>query len=601
MNKSSRSTASLAALLGAVVLTLIVAACAEGDGDGGAGAPSCASSEPAITHGPRVGAVSDTEAKVWARACRPVSVAVEYKSTDEDWRAAQPTEPVQADAARDGIAVARLTGLDADTRYDYRLLIDGEQAEPPLTGSFATMPAAGGGTLTFMVGSDLHPASGQQLTVFDLLAQQPATFALLFGDLVDIEPLVAEVSSEAPPAEATATPPTPAPRPNPQSKDAYESLYRAVLGDTHFRAFMASMPTVMMWDDHEILNDWDGGTSHPYPFARAAFDEYAAAANPDPVRGSDLYYAFRASDADFFVLDTRTFRDREDKIDNEQKTMLGNRQKADLKRWLLGSTAKIKFIISSVMWGNLAAHKEEAWINYRTERDEILDFIRDQDVKGVVLLSSDEHWNAVAHIPPWGHYEVAASSLGGVPFLQTFTAEPELVFKLGRTHAFGLYTVDTRTCPATVDFRITGTDGDLVHEMRLNEAELSALYDETPDGAAYCQAIADGTADSDGDGCSDAQERGNDETLGGRRDATNRWDFFDGTRDGAVTFADVQALIGKLGAAAGNEDYDPVYDRSAPAEGADAWALGPPDGVIGVDDLFSMVAQMGHSCTAGQR
>ncbi len=139
--------------------------------------------------------------------------------------------------------------------------------------------------------------------------------------------------------------------------------------------------------------------------------------------------------------------------------------------------------------------------------------------------------------------------------------------------------------------------------------------------------------DSDGDGCTDAQELGPGPALGGTRDPNNPHDFYDvpvptafngGTlddRDRAVTIArDLLAVLEYAGTSDGgppnlgpdgllatpdDRDYDQdnngdtlddglLYDRSPGAN----WS-GAPDGAITViDDVLLVLAQSGHACQA---
>ena len=127
--------------------------------------------------------------------------------------------------------------------------------------------------------------------------------------------------------------------------------------------------------------------------------------------------------------------------------------------------------------------------------------------------------------------------------------------------------------------------------------------------------IPNGTdPDDDNDGCSDAQELGTEERLGGRRNPHNFWDFFDPTRDGAVAFGDFLLLVqhfntNDAGGTApinrnsdplttpdpGPGSYHPLVDRGA-VVGKNPWNVGPPDGAIGFGDFLALVSQFGHTC-----
>jgi alkaline phosphatase D len=562
------------------LVAFVMLSCASGAREEGA-APCPDSAQP-ITHGPRVGAVTGDTARIWARACRPVDISVQYKTAGQAWDAAAEAGPATADPAADYTAVIEITGLQPASAYDVRLVVDGEVPASAPDGRFETMPEPGS-PVSFLLVQDLHP-SGEPLVGFDQASALPTDFALVVGDLIDIEPLPLDADQ-----------PTPAP-PSPSGAEDYLALYRTAWADPHFRAFMAGRATYMMWDDHEILNDWDRGASPPYPWARAAFEAYQGSANPQPIRAAELYYIVRAGDVELFLLDTRSHRSPNEQRDGEQKTMLGAQQKADLKAWLLGSRAKFKIIVSSVAWSDFAAHVEEAWRSFSTERDELFDYIRLHQVSGVVLLSGDEHWAGVIRNDPWGLYEMSATPVGGYAGLTgRFTLLPDerILFKQGWTHNFGQVQVDATSCPARLVLRIIDLQGLVLYELPLTEIDVDGGTSSPED---YCAALAQGQLDSDGDGCRDAEERGDDARRGGRRDPHDRWDFYDVNGDRRVDARDAITVARALGAVSGDGRYDPILDRSRPAGASQPEDLGPPDGVINMDDFFLVLGQAGHAC-----
>jgi pimeloyl-ACP methyl ester carboxylesterase len=108
-------------------------------------------------------------------------------------------------------------------------------------------------------------------------------------------------------------------------------------------------------------------------------------------------------------------------------------------------------------------------------------------------------------------------------------------------------------------------------------------------------------ADSDGDGCSDAEELGGDPTQGGMRDPNNRWDFYDVPfQNGSIAGTDFFGILAHFGSTAvspsGRPRYDPAFDRGT-AQG-DPWDLQAPDGTVSGTDFFAVLAQFAHTCTA---
>ena len=77
------------------------------------------------------------------------------------------------------------------------------------------------------------------------------------------------------------------------------------------------------------------------------------------------------------------------------RTFLGPVQKALFKQALLDSTAKFKFVINELPIQQFWALPYDRWEGYGAERNEILNFIRDNAIENVVFLATDIHANLV--------------------------------------------------------------------------------------------------------------------------------------------------------------------------------------------------------------
>jgi len=392
-------------------------------------------------------------------------VNVEYKRDGTDWSSALSAGPLATDATVDNTAVLSLSNLQPNTTFVYRVLVDGQIPSTPLDGHFRTMPGEGEeAAFSFVVGTDMHLDQFPMQTILDSIQEHDPVFAVLDGDTVLSEYFQV---------------------PGP-SRQIYYSQYRAQLQNRFVRAFQANVPTMMIWSDHEIYNDWDHRTSGPYPYARAAFDAYMGAVNPPPRSPAGTQFSFQAADIEFYAIDDRTFRSPGEKLDGPDKTMLGVEQKQDLKNWLLTSPARFKFIVSDVWWNDFSGHQAwgESWPSYQTERNEIFDFIRDNHVPGVVLISGDEHVTGVFRLEPWGLYEIAPGPMSWTPS-GPLSPDPEILYTAGGTRLFGVFSVDTTGCPATLDIQLFGENNNLLYTLSLTEADLGA--DSDGNGLVPCE------------------------------------------------------------------------------------------------------------------
>jgi hypothetical protein len=239
-----------------------------------------------------------------------------------------------------------------------------------------------------------------------------------------------------------------------------------------------------MWDDHDLTNDFSAGTGNAlYAPAKQAFQEYHARANPDSLTSGEMYYAFQVGDTGFFVPDLRSFRSTNATTDTSSKTILGATQKTALKSWLLANknTLKVKFICASVpacgyasntggdSWGGVddGAQVPTGANGFRTERNEIWDYIDANQIPGVVFISGDQHWagsfkTTYASRPRYEFLSSAFNSSVLAPVSRT--ADPvngPIFWKYGSVSNVGVVTVDTTVTPATVSFQLYNASGSL--------------------------------------------------------------------------------------------------------------------------------------------
>jgi hypothetical protein len=446
--------------------------------------------------------------------------------------------------------------------------------------------------MTFIISSDMHHPYGIDLDppnvpdqILKVMQSKHADFSFMMGDQIVIEIVMNNLGRCC----------------LPESQADYELAYRDMSAYSAFRNFAANTPLLTTWDDHELANDWSASTPQQflYPWAKNAFNEYFGSLNPAPLAPDGIQYIYDAGDIEFFVLDTRTFRDADLAPDSPPKTMLGGAQKLALENWLLTSTATFKMIISSVMVNDFSQHTVygESWPAFLTERNEILDFITEHHIPGVMFFSGDEHTGRVVKMEPWGIYEVAPNPLGWKVGAQITNPDPQIKFQSNFTRLFGLLQADTSTCPATLDVKLIDEHDVVKYEMPLTEADVRS--DADGDGLLVCEERQHGTnpssADTDGDHCSDGDELGPDHKSGGERDPTNQWDYYNPSGDGKNRIDDVLKVVDKYFVDIGNPNYTQATDRTA--AGPENWRSGPPDGRQRIDDVLLAVRNYFNDCT----
>jgi len=194
-----------------------------------------------------------------------------------------------------------------------------------------------------------------------------------------------------------------------QDLGTYRSKYKIVYSDTFLKLALSKIPIYVIWDDHEVMNDYAGKTMRYYNPKRL-IDAYKAFFEYIPIRDNDsfrIYRSFKVGNLiDIFLIDGRQYRDEmacrptfNPKDDcykvafSEGRTMLGKEQKNWLINNLRNSKSIWKLIGSNVMFMDLFKDNKplnlDQWDGYYFEKMEILKNIK--DIKNVIFGTGDTH------------------------------------------------------------------------------------------------------------------------------------------------------------------------------------------------------------------
>jgi alkaline phosphatase D len=339
------------------------------------------------------------------------------------------------------IGRADVAGLSPETPYVYDLFSAGELVGG---GAFVTPPATRASIVRIALGSDIH-WEWKPYLAFDRIRELAPHALFMMGDQIYSD--YRAPAGTVPPEEA-----------------AYRDLYAIYWDDPSLARCWANVPTLLMWDDHDILNDYDGAEPARFAAAEAAFRAYQGVRNPPPYRERAHYYATSIGPIDVFVLDTRSYRDPNDDPDGPEKTMLGTQQRADLEAFLLASDAPVKLVISPTPFHAHVTTNTDAWAyGFASERDALFAFLRDEGITGVVLASGDQHFPAVVRHDLGSGYaviEVQCTPTAAHPRSVPNASDDPSVLYLGPGDAgFGLLDVDATVSPPAARFAWVGADG----------------------------------------------------------------------------------------------------------------------------------------------
>ncbi len=239
----------------------------------------------------------------------------------------------------------------------------------------------------------------------------------------------------------------------------FRAKWRSGLADPSQQALRASTSVICTWDDHELFNNWDADAIPKGEFdagLRAYFEHQPTRPGPG---GRKIWRSFKWGDtAEVFVLDCRGERWQASGqyISPDQMTWL--------KEGLANSTAVFKLIMNSVPISRVPGAffetgKTDRWEGYPKQREEILSFIDDAHLRGVLWISGDFHLAMIGRVAlggPGQHQIEALVGPGGQMAnpSPSYPSPPQFDWASG-TNNYAAFELD----PTTVSVRMKYFDG----------------------------------------------------------------------------------------------------------------------------------------------
>jgi alkaline phosphatase D len=333
-----------------------------------------------LLHGPMLGAVTDRSARFWVRTLTESQIEVRV-SPDGHFESADAAGSARISSGNDYTAVVEIDGLNPATTYHYQVLIDSRPVPTRPEWQFRTFPSTDSDEvvrIAFGGGAMYWPPNER---IWDTIRLRDPDAFLILGDNVYID--------------------------IPESVGAFHDYtYYQRQSRPEFRRLVAGTPIYAIWDDHDAgIDDVFLG---PYPdkpawklehfeLFRRNWNNPSYGAEPD---WPAVWFKMRIGAVECFMLDGRYYRENPF---GTNPSMLGPVQKQWLLEGLRESTAVFKLIVSPVAWADDAKVREETgpngevlyatdtWAGFKGERGEIFDFLAENDISGVLLLSADRH------------------------------------------------------------------------------------------------------------------------------------------------------------------------------------------------------------------
>ncbi|MCB0698887.1 MAG: alkaline phosphatase D family protein [Chitinophagales bacterium] len=247
-------------------------------------------------------------------------------------------------------------------------------------------------------------------------------------------------------------------------------------------SLITSMPQYAIWDDHDYGPN-NFGKSYVYKDeSRKVFKSYWA--NPSyGMDGKGIYTQFAYSDVAFFLLDDRTWRSSDDTKDsinglpNINKTMFGKEQLDWLKDALLQSRySSFKIIVTGSQMLNTYS-PYDCFYHFPVEYSELLSFIADNKIEGVVFLTGDRHHSEILKMERVGHYalhEITISSLTSKLYNASKQEQnmPTMIKRIEGKHNYGKISVTGKSGERLLTVTFYDKDGLEIDKWSVNQKEL---------------------------------------------------------------------------------------------------------------------------------
>jgi len=345
-----------------------------------------------IVAGPMLGYAEHKECLVWIQTSCNKSVTIKYAELNGLTEGEMVISNKNENLCLPWISKFVISDLKPNTTYTYEILLDKKPISFPYDLRFKTKKVWAEWSkedafdVNFLLGScnyvndSLYDRPGkpygQVSDIFSKMAEQRTDFMLWLGD--NTYTREADFSSAS----------------------GIRYRYLHTRSDASLQKFLSRQNNYAIWDDHDFGENDANKNFELKDISKECFVNYWGNKTYGE-NSKGIYYSFKQSDAEFFMLDDRTFRDESELIEEKypNKTQLGEVQLSWLKNKLKHSSSVFKFIAVGGQFLNTETNKESFNL-YKHERAEIIKFIAEQKISGVVFLTGDRHHTELLKYDP---------------------------------------------------------------------------------------------------------------------------------------------------------------------------------------------------------
>lgn len=310
---------------------------------------------PVKNIGPMVGHTTHNSSTIWYYAGEGSTVELRYGKAGTPGSELQKLNMAPR-PQHNFTSLANLEKLQPKTDYQYEVWVDGTKAGE---GNFSTAPIPYQPVdYDYLFASCTSFAVSKDQKAWDAILEQDYDFQMFHGDNVYA---------------------------NNTTHDVLWGYHMEQRSIPNFAEVLTQAPTYATWDDHDFgPNDSDGSEPGKEESLRLfknvwSNPSYGEADNPG------VYYTYMWGDVQYFVLDNRYHRTARGK--GPENTQLGAKQRA----WLLAELKKSRAPFKIILSGGTIQRGKEQWATYEMELKEIMNFVRDHKIYGVLFQGGDVH------------------------------------------------------------------------------------------------------------------------------------------------------------------------------------------------------------------
>jgi alkaline phosphatase D len=240
------------------------------------------------------------------------------------------------------------------------------------------------------------------------------------------------------------------------------------------QALLRACPNYAIWDDHDFGPNDANGSFIFKNLAHRAFREFWANPSYGFNEKESTCSQFAFNDAEFFLLDNRSFRTDYD-IKTLDPQILGKEQIDWLIQSLKFSKSVFKFVlIGGQFLSDYAIYENH--IQYEQERANIIRRIAEENIGGVVFLSGDRHSSSLSKLEisaGRAMYDLTVSPLSSTAY--DHSAEPNTNRIDGSSVSqrnFGIISISGKKGERIAEIGLYAVDGKQLWTYRIQEQDL---------------------------------------------------------------------------------------------------------------------------------